>query len=411
MGMVLAKRKKPSFFYPRGFVWSPDGRFIACIVKDAGSGLYLKLVALGLESEGNGESTIASGLWSEVDQIAWLNDSSGLVIAAAEPAARVTQLWRVAYPSGQVSRITHDQYDYHGVSLTRDSNRLMSVRGEVSSNIWVAPGSDSDQAWQVTTNRFDGATGVDWTNDERIVYVSSAGGRETLWIADLKQNQQQQLTVAAQSGGEREFQPAASPGDNYVAFIGESENGSYLWRAEVEGRSLTRLTDENQVFSPSFSADGKNIVYSVLREEHMVIAKSSIEDGAQVTLLGAQAWQPAVSPAGQYIACNYWSEKNSNWSIAIFPMEGKQPALVFDAPGDYRRIVRWVPDGSGISYLVTRGGVSNLWVQPLDEKPPVQLTKFKTGRIFDFAWSRDGGRIAFARGEVNSDAVFIENFR
>ncbi|MBO0799000.1 MAG: PD40 domain-containing protein, partial [Blastocatellia bacterium] len=247
--------------------------------------------------------------------------------------------------------------------------------------------------------------------DERIIYASSAGGHETLWIADLNQNQQQELTVAAQSGGEREFQPAASPDENYIAFIVENANGSYLWRAEVEGRNLGRLTDENQVFSPSFSADGKTVIYSVLREEQMMIAKSSLENGVQKTLLRAHVWRPAVSPAGKYLACNYWNEKRANWDIAVFPMEGEKPALVFGAPGDHRRIVRWIPDGSGLSYLVTRDGVSNLWMQPLDQKPPVQLTKFKTGRIFDFAWSRDGSQLAFARGEVKSDAVFIENFR
>jgi serine/threonine protein kinase/Tol biopolymer transport system component len=411
-GIILAKRKNPAFFSPGGFIWSPDGRVIACVVKEAGKGMSLRLVALELDSESDGESTIASGLWSEVDQIAWLGDSKGLIIAASEPTSPVTQLWRVDYPSGAATRITRDRYDYHCVGLTRDSNQLMSVRGEASSSIWVTPGPDSDQAQQVITNRSDGVSGVDWTSDERIIYVSTAGGRETIWIADLNKKQEQQLTIAAQSGGEREFQPVASPDDNYVAFIVDGLNGSYLWRAEVEGRRLERLTQENQVASPSFSADGKSIIYSVLRDEQMVIAKSSIENGDQVTLLdGAQGWRPTVSPAGQYVACNYWDDKNADWKIAVFPITGKQPALVFDAPGNHRRIVRWIPDGSGLTYLVTQGGVTNVWMQPLDEKPPVQMTNFKTGRIFDFAWSRDGGRIAFARGEVKSDAVFIRNFR
>jgi eukaryotic-like serine/threonine-protein kinase len=410
-GVILAKRKSPAFFYPGGFAWAPDGRVIVCAVKDGDDGPYLKIVALEVEGENEGESTIASGLWSEVGRIAWVNDGSGLVVAAVEPASRLSQIWRVAYPSGEVTRVTRDRFDYRGVSLTADSNRLMCIRGEITSNIWVAPSVDTEQAQQITTNRFDGASGVDWTSDERIIYVSSAGGRETIWVADLNQKQQQQLTIAAQGGGDRELHPVVSPDDNYIAFIGESSIGSYLWRAEVEGRSLMRLTDENQVFSPSFSADGKSIIYSALRERQMVVAKSSTEGGAPVTLLEKQAWQPTVSPAGQYIACNYWNSRNAGWKIAVFPIDGKQAALVFDAPGDHRRTVRWIPDGSGLSYIVTRRGVSNVWMQPLDEKPPVQLTNFNAGRIFDFAWSRDGARIAFARGEMNSDPVFIQNFR
>lgn len=409
-GIILAKRKRPAFFDPGGLVWSPDGRVIACVVKDASKGIYLRLVALELDSESDGESTIASGLWSEVDQLAWLSDSKGLIVAAGEPTSSLTQLWRVAYPSGDAVRITRDRDDYHGVSLTRD-DRLMSVRGEASSNIWITTGADSDHARQVTTNRTDGWSGVAWTRDDRIIYVSAAGGRETLWIADLNQKQEQQLTVAAKSGGDREFQPAVSPDDHYVAFRVDGSKGSYLWRAEVEGGSLTKLTEENQVSSPSFSADGKNVIYSVLRDEQMMIAKISIEDGAEATALGAQIWRPAVSPSGQFMACNYWDDKDAKWQIAVFPIAGKKPALLFDAPGDHRRVVRWLPDGNGLSYLVTRGGVTNVWMQPLEQKPPMQMTRFKSGRIFDFAWSRDGGRIAFARGEVKSDAVIIRNFR
>jgi hypothetical protein len=39
------------------------------------------------------------------------------------------------------------------------------------------------------------------------------------------------------------------------------------------------------------------------------------------------------------------------------------------------------------------------------------LTDFKDGRIFDFAFSRDGKQIAFARGTVTQDVVLISNFK
>ena len=52
---------------------------------------------------------------------------------------------------------------------------------------------------------------------------------------------------------------------------------------------------------------------------------------------------------------------------------------------------------AGISaYLrvVTRGGVSNIWAQPIDGSAPKQLTHFKTDRIFSFDWSGDGKQLA-----------------
>lgn len=60
---------------------------------------------------------------------------------------------------------------------------------------------------------------------------------------------------------------------------------------------------------------------------------------------------------------------------------------------------------------MTRGGVSNIWTQPVSGGAPAQLTNFKTDRIFNFAWSRDGKRLALAQGWVSSDVALIQNFR
>ncbi|MCI0336173.1 MAG: serine/threonine-protein kinase [Acidobacteria bacterium] len=408
-GIILAKKNGPSFFYPGGLAWSPDGRVIACVVRDVESGLYLKIVAL--EVDGGGESTIASGRWSEIDRIAWLGDGRGLVVSATEPASRSSQLWRVAYPSGEVIRITRDLSDYRGASLTYDSSRLVSIQSESLSNIWVAPGVDVSQSRRITTDRFDGANGIAWTPDERIIYVSQSGGRETIWIADLNTNKLQPLPVAPEGGEVRESQPAVSPDGNYIVYVVEKSTGSYLWRGEINRRSLKRLSDENQIFFPSFTADSRAIVYSVLHEGRRVVAKSSFEGGEPVTLIEKEAWRPVVSPYGANIACNYLDQGNAPWKIAVFTLEGGKPLLLFDAPGNFQRVVRWVPDGSGLAYIVTRGGVSNIWRQPLDGGAPFPMTDFKTGRIFDFVWSRDGQRVAFAQGWIKSDAVLLQNFK
>ena len=65
-----------------------------------------------------------------------------------------------------------------------------------------------------------------------------------------------------------------------------------------------------------------------------------------------------------------------------------QPANAVTAP------VRWLPDGSAFGYISTRGGVSNIWLQPVEGGEPKQLTDFKSDVIFSFDWSRDGKQIA-----------------
>jgi Tol biopolymer transport system component len=70
--------------------------------------------------------------------------------------------------------------------------------------------------------------------------------------------------------------------------------------------------------------------------------------------------------------------------------------------------VRWVPGGWGLAYLDSPGGVSNIWVQPLDGSPPRQLSDFKAERIDSFDWSADGRWLAVVRGAETSDVVLIE---
>jgi Tol biopolymer transport system component len=72
-------------------------------------------------------------------------------------------------------------------------------------------------------------------------------------------------------------------------------------------------------------------------------------------------------------------------------------------------MTKWAPDESGIDYVVTRNGVSNLWRQPLAGGPPLQITHFSAQRIFSFAWSPDGNWLSLALGAQRSDVVVMSS--
>ena len=73
---------------------------------------------------------------------------------------------------------------------------------------------------------------------------------------------------------------------------------------------------------------------------------------------------------------------------------------------------RWMPDGRAIAVVVPDPPPGNIWVQPLDGGAPRQLTHF-TGdyEISDFAWSRDGKRLAVSRSKSTSDIVLFKGLR
>jgi len=412
-GAVLVNRLSPAAFHSTPPAWSPDGRVLVCAVREANSDLFLKLVAI--EVGDKTENTIVSGRWSEIDQVAWRADGGGLIAAASDPITRRSQLWRIDYPSGAVSRVTQDWGDYRGASMTRDASALVSVQSEILSNVWIAPGAGGDQLRQVTTGRLDGLNGIAWTPDERLVYVSLTNGREGVWIGgqngaeDGAEPQHRPLPTESGDGGQ--YHPTVSPDGRFITYVIERASGVYLLRNEIERKEFSPLANERLAFFPQFAPDGKWVIYSTIRSGRGVIAKVSSIGGEPETLIAGRAWRAVVSPDGTMIACNYLDETTAGWRLAVLPISGGAPMTVFDAPGSMHRVVQWTPDGAGLSFIVTRGGVSNIWSQPISGGAPAQLTNFKTDRIFNFAWSRYGQRLALAHGWESSDVALIRNFR
>jgi Tol biopolymer transport system component len=63
-------------------------------------------------------------------------------------------------------------------------------------------------------------------------------------------------------------------------------------------------------------------------------------------------------------------------------------------------------------YLNTMpGDRANVWLQPLDGKPPRRVTDFQEYLVYGFDVSPDGKSLAFSRGPRTRDALLIKGFR
>ena len=78
---------------------------------------------------------------------------------------------------------------------------------------------------------------------------------------------------------------------------------------------------------------------------------------------------------------------------------------------NWDKILRWSADSKMLTYTDNRGGVENLWGQPIDGGAPKQLTTFGDSYIFSFDWARDGnlrdGNLIVSRGVRKSDVVLM----
>jgi Tol biopolymer transport system component len=149
------------------------------------------------------------------------------------------------------------------------------------------------------------------------------------------------------------------------------------------------------------------------------LLKLPIEGGTPTQLTEDYGLHPVVSPDGQWIACFYALQVPDSVAvrgqgartIAMLSINGGPAVKTFETLPAARGELKWTPDGKAVAYIASRGGVSNIWAQPIDGGPPKQLTNFNSEQVFNFAWSRDGKQLALSRGVVNRDVVLITGLK
>jgi Tol biopolymer transport system component len=407
---ILATLKGEERFGGSGPAWSPDGKVIATGITTTDKGYHEYLATVNV-ADGT-IKTIGSQQCDDVGRVGWLADGTGLILALYEKGAKNSQYYLISYPEGAARRITNDLNDYHDLSLTADTATLATVQEDRAINIWVAPGADAKSLRQLTfgSGKYEGAAGVRWTPDGRIVYEAWAGSVGDVWIMNADGSGQRRLTTTPTSF--TSWNPAVSPDGRYVVFISDRAGKSHLWRMDTDGGNLKQLTSGDKFErDPSFSPDGKWLFYSDYDGEHLELFKLPLEGGEPVRLTeGFLADSPQVSPDGKTIAAYYRERGGAPLKIILLPIEGGQPNKILDSPQAPCNF-RWTPDSRSLVYCDTQKGVTNLWTLPIDGAKPRQMTDFNSAQVYWFDLDRSGKPTLFSRGDIRKDVVLITGFR
>jgi Tol biopolymer transport system component/DNA-binding winged helix-turn-helix (wHTH) protein len=236
-----------------------------------------------------------------------------------------------------------------------------------------------------------------------LVYSKSTSGQRDIYLHRVGGANAINLTPDSPFD---DIQPAFSPGGDRIAFRSEREGGG-LFVMGSTGESVRRVTDHG--FNPSWSPDGKRIVFSTdsttLTTINPGVGRLEIVDvdSSEVRVLDSAgtAYQPQWSPRGHRIV--FWSNKRSGrwrdiWTVS--PETGDVRPVTHDAATDWNPV--WSPDGKHIYFTSAREGTTSLWRTPVDEK-----TGATSGRaefvatsvpadVAHLTLSGDGTRIAYA---------------
>jgi eukaryotic-like serine/threonine-protein kinase len=400
----LASRPLPDFLdYP---AWSPDGKVIVCTVVYSGRqqvGLTAVDAKLGTETP------FTSRTWPYIVQPKWLKDGSRLIIGALERSSRNFQLWRLAYPTAEVDRITDDYNDYEGVSVTDDGAALVTVQKSLISTVWTCNLAAPDRVQQITDTAGSFRDPV-WTPTRRLVYSLAVNDKGDLWSMNADGSDQRQLTFDEAS----DSAPSLTPDGRRIVFCSDRMGSSDIWRCDIDGSNLKQLTHGGSDLSPQCSPDGQWVVYISVGRGHPTVWRVSIEGGEPVQLTSRPVRRVAVSPDGNWLACLDSSESaispESPPAITIVSFTGGEVRRSLSLPSQFvqAREMRWTPNGQAIVLVARREGALNIWMQPIDGSAPRPLTKFKHNELLSFGLSRDG-ELVYSRGNWSKDAVLMSS--
>jgi TolB protein len=216
------------------------------------------------------------------------------------------------------------------------------------------------------------------------------------------------LGVAAPAG-------ATFPGANgRIAFSqgdllpgGDLSQPSQVFTIKADGSSLTQLThvgDDQAAGSPDFSPDGKKILYESNESGAFHIWVMNADGSDQVQLTnddGFEDFQPSWSPDGKNVLFSHCGEPFdfpflAYCDIAVMNADGSQLETLVSAGHWLNIFPGYSPDGSKIVFSSDRGGIQGaIWVMNADGSALTRLTKPRLRAVAP-DWAPNGKRILFA---------------
>jgi Tol biopolymer transport system component len=190
--------------------------------------------------------------------------------------------------------------------------------------------------------------------------------------------------------------PSWSPDGKSLVFHSYREDNLDLYRLEVDDRQVTRLTSDSAVdWYPSWSPEGRYIAFYSNRRERdydiYLLNLSNLDEVIPVTSINGADAQPTWSPDGRQIV--FQRHINGNWEIFVISIDGSGMANLTNHPAD-DKTPAFSPDGTKIAFMSERTGNPEIFVLDLLTGELVNLTN-NPAQDRDPCWSPDGMYIIF----------------
>ncbi|MEQ1604907.1 MAG: winged helix-turn-helix domain-containing protein [Pyrinomonadaceae bacterium] len=394
--------------------WSPDGSMILFSVNSPnGTG---QLFAYDLSR--NEKKEVKLEKLKRFGQAAWLPDGDSFLLSASE-GTRFFHVWKVYFSDGQIEQLTNGLSNYGNISISADGKKVISIRADETADIFVAPAGDLNDSKQLTfggQNSF-GQNGLHWIDDRRIMFSSQTEQNlaDNLTVFDLNTNSRVQITNEPQNA----YRVPVSDG-KYIWFAMNKNGVSHIFQMNADGRDVKQISsgDAGQRQSPRVTSDSRYLYYVQRTKEGGRILRYDFAEQKEEVFFDNPDFQPGpyleLSPDNRYLTFPRVIDRPENTEtsgveMAIVSVDNREDIKHFRI-SDVPPIRRFSPDSRSIEYVSAPSKTTQIVRQRFDGSPPITIFTAKNGKIFNFAWSKDGRQLALSIGRQNRDAVLLSGF-
>jgi DNA-binding winged helix-turn-helix (wHTH) protein/Tol biopolymer transport system component len=396
--------------------WSPDGQKLIYNINNPTG--FNQIFLLNLANEKISEIKVDK--LRRFDQIVWMPDGASFIVSASD-GNRFLHLWKVYYPNLDAQPMTNGLVSYNRISMSADGKKILALQTNENSNLFVANAENLNEQKQLTFGNQNnvGQTALNWINDQKLVYSSQTEDNpaENLAVIDTLDNSKIQIS------NETEISYRFPTSDGRFIYFNANKNGfSHIFQIMPDGKNLKQLTTESdgQRQSPRVTNDGRFVYYTFRSRETSSVRRYDLQANKEEIFFTHPEYP--VSP--------FMELSPDNKFITFFPMSGvrlgkfnsKFNAVIAIVSTENTNDVKWFPvsiippirrfspDSQSIEYLLTDTDGTQIVRQKFDGSEPVPIYTISDGRIFNFAWSKDGKRLAISRGQRLQDAVLLTEF-
>jgi TolB protein len=299
--------------------------------------------------------------------------------------------------------------------LTGSASRLADGRIDVRFRLWdvvkgqpllaqstAVPAADLRlAAHRIADSVYEKLSGDKGVFSTRIAYVTKAGNRFTLRIADAD-GEGGQVALASP---EPIISPSWSPDGRELAYVSFESQKAVVWAQDVatgQRRVVANFRGSNS--APAWSPDGKQMAVTLSREggSQIYLMDRNGDNQRRLTNSSSIDTEPAFSPDGRSLY--FVSDRGGGPQIYRMPLAGGAAERV-TFTGGYNISPALSPDGRSLAYISRQGGAYRLVLQDLGSgAPPRNLTDTTSDERPSFA---PNGRLIVYATQVQGRDVLM----